>query len=105
MRWAAIGFGINAVTGFVMFCADTYTCWTNSFHVKLLLIGLAGPNLAWFIVVERRRVLALADGAGTGVGTRISAAVSLILWFAIIITGRLLPSFEGDGGLFAPPIV
>jgi hypothetical protein len=101
MRWAVVGFAINAVTGFVMFCADPYNYWTNSaFHIKVILIVLAGANLLWFLVMERRRVLALADGAETGAGTKISAALSLILWFAIIIMGRLLPSFEGDGGLF-----
>lgn len=106
MRWAVIGFGINVVTGFVMFCADPYNYWTNSaFHIKLILIVLAGLNLIWFVTVERRRVLALTDGAETGLGTKISAALSLVLWLAIIIAGRLLPSFEGDGGLFAPPIV
>ena len=106
MRWAVVGFGINAITGFVMFCADPYNYWTNSaFHIKLILIALAGFNLAWFVVVERRRVLAVPDGAETGIPTKISAALSLILWFAIMSAGRLLPSFEGDGGLFAPPIV
>jgi hypothetical protein len=106
MRWAVIGFGINAITGFVMFCADPYNYWTNSaFHIKLILIALAGVNLVWFVAVERRRVLALPEGAETGLATKISAALSLVLWFAIIIAGRLLPSFEGDGGLFAPPIV
>jgi hypothetical protein len=106
MRWAVIGFGINAITGFVMFCADPYNYWTNSaFHIKLILIVLAGLNLVWFVAVERRRVMALPDSAETGLGTKISAALSLLLWLAIIIAGRLLPSFEGDGGLFAPPIV
>jgi hypothetical protein len=89
-----------------MFCADPYNYWTNSaFHIKVILIVLAGLNLVWFVAVERRRVLALPDGAQAGLGTKISAALSLFLWFAIIIAGRLLPSFEGDGGLFAPPIV
>jgi hypothetical protein len=106
MRWAVVGFGINAVTGFVMFCADPYNYWTNSaFHMKLILIVLAGLNLLWFVTVERRRVLALPNGAATGLGTKVSAALSLVLWFAIIIAGRMLPSFEGDRGLFAPPIV
>ena len=73
--------------------------------IKLTLIALAGMNLVWFVAVERRRVLALPDGAETGLGTKTSAALSLLLWFAIIIVGRLLPSFEGDAGLFAPPIL
>ncbi|HEY7800691.1 MAG TPA: hypothetical protein VIA80_18130, partial [Hyphomonadaceae bacterium] len=54
---------------------------------------------------ERRRVLALPDGAEAGLGAKISAALSILLWLAIIIAGRLLPSFEGDGRLFAPLIV
>jgi len=104
MRWALVGFAINAVTGFVMFCADPYNYWTNSaFHIKMILIVLAGANLLWFLMIERRRVLALPEGADTSATTKVSAALSLLLWVAIIIMGRLLPSFEGDGGLFAPP--
>lgn len=104
MRIALVGFAINLATGFVMFCADPYNYWTNSaFHIKLILILLAGLNLLWFLVMERRRVLALPDNALPGSSTRLSAALSLILWIAIIIAGRLLPSFEGDGGLFATP--
>jgi hypothetical protein len=71
-------------------------------------VGIAGqgfdPALG-IVPDERRRVLALPDGAETGLGTKISAALSLLLRLAIIIAGRLLPSFEGDGGLFAPLIV
>jgi hypothetical protein len=86
MRWAVIGFGINAITGFVMFGADPYNYRTNSaFHIKLILIALAGLKLVWFAAFERRRVLALADGAEAELGTKISAALSLAQWFAIII--------------------
>lgn len=106
IRFAILGFAINLVTGFVMFCADPYNYWTNSaFHIKMILILMAGANLAWFALVEEKRALALPDGANTGLSTKISAALSLTLWIAIIIAGRLLPSFEGDGGLFAPPPV
>jgi hypothetical protein len=104
VRLALVGFAINLVTGFLMFCADPYNYWTNSvFHIKLILILLAGGNLAWFILVERKRALALPDGADAGLSTKVSAVLSLALWVAIIVAGRLLPSFEGDGGLFAPP--
>jgi hypothetical protein len=104
MRWAVIGFGINAITGFVMFGADPYNYRTNSaFHIKLILIALAGLKLVWFAAFERRRVLALADGAEAELGTKISAALSLAQWFAIVIAGRLLPSFEGDGACLRRP--
>ena len=106
IKLAIAGFLINVATGFVMFCADPFNYWTDSaFHIKLILLVLAGANLAWFTVVEQKRALALPDGADARMTTKISAALSLTLWIAIIIAGRLLPSFEGDGGLFAPPPV
>ncbi|HEY7799060.1 MAG TPA: hypothetical protein VIA80_09870 [Hyphomonadaceae bacterium] len=69
------------------------------------VLCLVRLNLVWFVAVERRCVLALPDSAKAGPGAKISAALSLLLWLAIIIAGRLLPSFEGDGRLFAPLIV
>lgn len=106
IKLAISGFLINVVTGFVMFCADPFNYWTDSaFHIKLILLVMAGANLVWFTVVEQKRALALPDGADAGASTKVSAALSLTLWIAIIIAGRLLPSFEGDGGLFAPPPV
>jgi hypothetical protein len=104
IKLALVGFLINVMTGFVMFCADPYNYWTTSmFHIKLILLALAGLNLVWFMAAERKRALALPDGADATVSTKISAVLSLTLWIAIIIAGRLLPSFEGDGGLFARP--
>jgi hypothetical protein len=34
------------------------------------------------------------------VGAKVIGGLSLALWFTILIIGRLLPSWEGAGGLF-----
>src|SRR5262245_47771663 len=43
VRFAAIGFVINLITGVVMFCADPYNYWNNwMFQLKVILILAAG---------------------------------------------------------------
>jgi hypothetical protein len=64
----------------------------------MLLILLAGLNLVYFEVFERRKVLALGDGVATGLDTKIVAGLSLTLWTLVIILGRFLPVTALGGG-------
>jgi hypothetical protein len=101
VRFAAVGFVINLVTGVVMFCADPYNYWNNwMFQLKVILILAAGANLIFFQFVLHRRIAGLYEGADADALTKTSAALSLLLWTLIIIAGRLLPSYEGAGGWF-----
>src|SRR5262245_25994321 len=89
---AVVAFVFSLVSGLGFFCSAPLDYWPNpSFRLKLLLIVLAGANALWFEFAERRKVAQLAPDAATGVATRVSAALSLATWVAIIVLGRLLP--------------
>jgi hypothetical protein len=81
-----IGFGLNALTGVVLFAADPITKGTTAvFMWKLAIIAVA---VALIIALKRRlygRGAAL-DVAGRGV--KVMAAVSIALWIGAIATGR-----------------
>lgn len=85
-------FGLNLVTGALMAISNpAIYAYNPTFWVKLVLLATAGINVAFFELVERKRVIALAEGEYTAVSIKIIAALSLLLWASIIAVGRLLP--------------
>ena len=91
------GFLLNLITGIFFFCADPFNYWPNpGFKIKMALILLAGLNALWFEFAERRKILALPEGADVGLQAKVIAGLSLALWVSIIVMGRLLP-YTGSG--------
>jgi hypothetical protein len=66
----------------------------------MFLILLAGLNALLFTVMEHRHVLVMKDDEDTGRFTKVMAGLSLSLWLAVILLGRLLPTFEGSTSFF-----
>jgi hypothetical protein len=96
---AFVGFALNVISGVGCFASNPSNYYHNpSFRLKMLLILLAGLNLVYFEVFERRKVLALGDGVATGLDTKIVAGLSLTLWTLVIILGRFLPVTALGGG-------
>lgn len=96
---AIFGFALNLVTGvlFLFYNPEGYvTNWM--FLLKLALISLAGLNMLYFTFVEQPRVLQVPAGEPLSRHTRITAALSLMLWTAVIVAGRLLPVTQGAAG-------
>lgn len=92
-----IGFAINLITGLLFCFGDPFRYYPNvAFRLKMLFVLLAGANALWF-----KFALALAskdeaslDAPGTAESAKIIAAVSLILWFGVIVMGRFIPYVE-----------
>ena len=98
---AAVGLGINVISGIGFFAADPFNYWSNpAFQIKVLLLLIAFANIAWFELVARKRILALPIDQDTDIVTKVTGGISLTLWFTILIIGRLLPNWEGAGGFF-----
>jgi hypothetical protein len=92
---AIAGFALNAITGVAFFASDPYRFWFDTaFRWKLLAIGLAGLNAIWFTFKEQRQVLLNPMAGNFGYATKVSAALSLFLWTAVIVFGRLLPVYQ-----------
>jgi hypothetical protein len=80
---ARAGFALVAVSGLVLLAADaTHVAVNPAFQAKLALILLALLNVALF-----HRLLAHHD---RGPALRASAAASLLLWTAVIASGRMI---------------
>jgi hypothetical protein len=89
---AIAGFAINLFSGIGFFISNPENYAQNPlFWAKMMLVLLAGLNVAWFEWAERQPLLALPDGSALPASTRTVAGISLALWCGIIILGRLLP--------------
>lgn len=90
MRPVAISaFGGAVLTGFALFSirASEYA-FNPAFQIKLVLIVLAGVNLAMFLRATRRGGFASQDGFS--LAERLSAAASLVLWPGVLVAGRFI---------------
>ncbi len=96
---AMFGFALNLISGIGCFASNPTNYYENPlFRWKMLAILIAGLNLAFFELVERKKLLALPEGAALPLESKISGALSLVLWTAVIILGRFLPVTALGGG-------
>jgi hypothetical protein len=92
---AIAAFVVNAITGLAFFDSDPYRFWFDSaFRYKMAAIALGGFNALWFTVLEQPKLLAAPPNVDHGIVTKICAGLSLVLWFAVIVCGRLLPVYQ-----------
>ena len=89
---AIAGFVINLISGIGFFASNPGNYWGNVlFKIKMILVILAGLNVIWFELMERKKIEALAEGEAPHADTKIVAGLSLLLWTALIVLGRFLP--------------
>ena len=91
MPVARIGFMTMFVTGGLLFWAEAVTAY-NSVHfwIKLALILLAGINAGYYEFVTKGDIAAWDNDAIPPRKARIAGFASLILWTAVVITGRTM---------------
>jgi hypothetical protein len=78
---------------FVMAEANQYI-YNRAFHFKLLFLVLAGLNVLVFYLTMFRRVATLSPGGRPPSGVRVSGALSIAFWIAVIICGRLITFYR-----------
>lgn len=90
--WVLGGFVVIFITGGLLFLASASTLLASSiFAWKLLFIGLAGLNAAYFefVIVKKAEV---RDGQVVlPQAAKYAAIASLGLWTVVIVCGRLIP--------------
>jgi len=90
-RWARRSFALVVPSGFLLFMVDATTLATNpAFQIKLLLIGCAAINAAFFHWVTFRKAAEWDSGATLPGAARLAGVVSIVLWFSVIAFGRLI---------------
>jgi uncharacterized membrane protein len=98
---AIFGFGLNLLTGIVFFCFDPFGYWQNpAFKTKMLLILIAGLNALWVRLTSHAALTSGEPELRTSGMLRVNAAASLLLWFCVILFGRLIVAFQGSTGFF-----
>jgi uncharacterized membrane protein len=86
--WGA--FAIAAITGSLMFSSDaTHYAHNRLFQIKLVMLVLAGLNMAVFHLFSERDIERWdAPGATTPVAAKAAAVISLMAWITVVSLGR-----------------
>jgi hypothetical protein len=103
ITWGA--FAVSVATGSVMFTTNARVYAHNtSFQVKMVLLLLAGINMAVFHLTAGKSVTRWDKApAAPGIG-RLTAALSIAVWIGIIFAGRVIGfTTTGEQAKEAPP--
>jgi len=91
MPVAIVGFFLMFVTGLLLFWAEAMTAYRSvHFWIKLLLLVLAGVNALTFEATAHRNMAEWDTASILPRRARLAGAISLVLWTAIIVTGRTM---------------
>ena len=89
--WQMAGFVPSAATGLLLCCIDPLRYYGNVFFwVKLGMLVLAGINALAFHRTTCRKAARWDEDPRVPGTVRLAGAVSLLLWSAIIVSGRLI---------------
>jgi hypothetical protein len=94
LPWSRVGLAIAVISGVLLFVAHA-TDWYNHplFITKMILIGIAGLNILIFhkkIIPGHHR---LESDQPVSRNVRMTGILSIVLWIAIIVSGRFLAYF------------
>jgi hypothetical protein len=92
--WGA--FGIMVLTGTLLFApqAARNYCYNPAMRIKLILILLAGVNMALFHFTIYRNVSKWDSALSTPLSAKLIGSISVILWASVVIAGRLIGFVE-----------
>jgi hypothetical protein len=91
LKWTWAAFALTALTGSLMFLTNAPVYFHNSyFRAKMLLLLLAGVNMFIFERTTGLRAHQWGESPSAPPAGRAAAAVSIALWVAIIVMGRLI---------------
>jgi hypothetical protein len=91
LPWIWSAFAVQVVTGALLFSSEAVKLYDNpAFRLKLLLILLAGVQALLFQFIAHRHFSVWDDRGALPFAARLSGAISLLLWIAIVAAGRLI---------------
>ena len=89
--WMFVGFFVSIVTGFLLAYSKPMTYFPNFyFWLKNGLMILAGLNAGLFHLTTEQSVKEWENDLVTPPAARVAGIASLVMWAAIIITGRMI---------------
>lgn len=91
MKWTWGAFAVTATTGVLMFITNATGYFDNVyFRVKIGLLVLAALNVGVFELTARRTINEWDRAVSAPRAGKTAAVMSLVLWLAIIVTGRMI---------------
>jgi uncharacterized membrane protein len=91
LPWSRAGFYIMFVTGALLFYAIPVRNYQNIFfRTKMIMLVLALLNIWYFHNRTERGITRWDTNARPPRAVRIAAVASITLWFAIVVTGRMI---------------
>ncbi len=90
LPWAALGFGLNVVTGMMFFVGIPGQYIHNkSFYWKIALVMLAGANALYFTLFDGPWALGAKEDPP--LRAKIAAVSAVLLWAGVMYCGSMLP--------------
>ena len=91
LPWTIAGFAIMVVTGALLFFAIPVKSYLNIFfRVKVVMLILAGINVAVFHTTIHRKVAEWDMDPVPPFRARLAGGLSLFLWAVIVVCGRMI---------------
>lgn len=89
LPWTWGAFVVAAITGVLMFISAATSYYDNvPFQIKLVLLALAGLNMAVFHFTAYRTVHHWNVALPTPQAARIAGSLSLLFWVGVVFAGR-----------------
>jgi hypothetical protein len=89
LPWTWAAFVVAAITGVLMFVSAATSYYDNvPFRFKLVLLALAGLNMAVFHFTAYRTVHHWNVALPTPQAARIAGSLSLVFWVGVVFAGR-----------------
>ncbi len=91
--WLFGGFAVMVVTGTLLFSGDPVSFYNTKppfFVAKMIMLVLAGLNIAIFNLTVGRKVADWDTNPKTPRGAKIAGIVSIVLWVLIVAAGRAI---------------
>lgn len=89
LPWTWGAFVVAAISGVLMFVSAATSYYDNvPFRIKLVLLALAGTNMALFHLTAYRAVHDWNHTLPTPQPARIAASLSLLFWIGVVVAGR-----------------
>jgi hypothetical protein len=87
--WTLGACALSVVVGVALFVSRAGHYAENvAFQVKMVLLVLAGINMAVFHLVTSRRIVEWDTPHATTASARVAGATSLLLWVGVMLAGR-----------------
>jgi Family of unknown function (DUF6644) len=91
LPWAWLGFGVQVVTGVLLFSSEAVKLYGNpAFRLKMLLLVLAGAQALIFQTFVRQKLPSWDDRPSLPLVAKLMASISILLWVSIVTAGRFI---------------